>query len=135
MTSEIFQRILKNINKYDFQKGKLEVWIFTIAGNKVKDYYRTKNKFKLLSIEAFADFFESEKAADDDILRLEEYEYLRKKISKLPDRQRQILSYKYGAELSNKDIAQILDISISNVGVVLHRTIKDLKKEMEDYYE
>ncbi len=113
----------------------MEVWIFTIAGNKVKDYYRFKNRFKLLSTEAFTDFFESEKTTDDNLQRLEEYDYLREKVRELPERQRQILSYKYGAQLSNKDIAELMDISVSNVGVILHRAIKDLKKKMEGYYE
>lgn len=80
------------------------------------------------------DFFSSEKYVDDDLEKEEESAYLRKAISKLTERERLIIGYKFGAELSNTDIGELMNLTSSNVGVILHRSINKLRKEMESYY-
>lgn len=134
LTSELFQRVFKYINTFDPDKAKIEIWIFTIARNTLKDYYIAKNKRKIISIDKFVDFFSSEKYVDDDLEKEEESAYLRKAISKLPERERLIIGYKFGAELSNTDIGELMNLTSSNVGVILHRSINKLRKEMEGYY-
>lgn len=39
---------------------------------------------------------------------------------------------KYGAGLSNREIARTMDLSESNVGTIVHRTIELLRRTMED---
>ena len=53
----------------------------------------------------------------------------------LNERDRNIVSLKFGANLKNQEIAQILDITESNVGVILYRTMKKLKKKIEEERE
>lgn len=60
---------------------------------------------------------------------------LRKSIGKLPDREKTIIALKYGAELSNGEIAEIMGISTTNTGVILYRCLKKIKSDMEEYYE
>jgi DNA-directed RNA polymerase specialized sigma24 family protein len=38
---------------------------------------------------------------------------------------------KFAAELKNTDIAEVMGISDSNVGVILFRSLKKLRKELE----
>lgn len=38
---------------------------------------------------------------------------------------------KFAAELKNTDIADIMGLSVSNVGVILYRSLKKLRKELE----
>ena len=135
ITSNIFIKIYKNIDTYNEDKSHLAVWIFTIARNTIYDYYRKKNKFKMISIDKFKDFFSSEKYVEDNIEKLEEYDYLRLKVQELEEKEKMLISYKYGAELTNIEIASLMDISVSNVGVINHRAVKKLRSEMEAYYE
>lgn len=46
-------------------------------------------------------------------------------------RERNIVALKFGGNLKNKEIAGIIDITESNVGVILYRIMKKLKTEME----
>ncbi|SHH47712.1 RNA polymerase sigma-70 factor, ECF subfamily [Anaerosphaera aminiphila DSM 21120] len=135
VTSEIFQKIYKSIDKFDSNKSKLEVWIFAIARNTVTDYYRSNSKHKVISIDSFKDFFASEKYVEDDLEKKEEYDFLRDELKKLNSNEQLVISYKFGAELSNIDIAELTGMSSSNVAVVLHRSIKKLRSRMEAYYE
>lgn len=89
----------------------------------MNDYFRKKNRVKLLSIENFKDFFASEKYVEDSIERIEEHEQLRREVRNLSEREQLIIGYKFGAELSN------------NVGVILHRAIRTLREKMGEYYE
>ena len=48
-------------------------------------------------------------------------------IAALPEREQAIISLKYGAELSHKEIAALLNLSESNVSTILQRTVKQLR--------
>ena len=50
----------------------------------------------------------------------------------LKERDRYILELKYWSDLSNKEIADIMDISPANVGIILFRAIGSLKKFMNE---
>ena len=65
------------------------------------------------------------------------YEYtpvdpqLIKAIRNLPERQREILAYRVLLELSAKETAQQLSISVATVGTHLHRALKTLREQLE----
>jgi RNA polymerase sigma-70 factor (ECF subfamily) len=47
----------------------------------------------------------------------------------LPDRERELLSLKYGAEMTNRDIAAATGLSDTNVGTILHRAVQTLRQQ------
>jgi len=57
---------------------------------------------------------------------------LRHAITKLPEREKELIALKYGAGMTNRQIASIVQLSESNVGSILHRTIKQLRKEWSE---
>src|SRR5437016_2990318 len=46
LTSEIFEKIYKSINDFQWQGVTIAAWIFRIARNRIIDYYRTVSKSK-----------------------------------------------------------------------------------------
>ena len=48
----------------------------------------------------------------------------------LNDRERQIVMLKIVDELSYKEIAETMEISVSNVGFILHNSMKKMAKAM-----
>ena len=42
-----------------------------------------------------------------------------------------MIALKFGANLKNVEVAEILNLTESNVGVILYRAMKRLKKELE----
>jgi len=52
----------------------------------------------------------------------------------LPDREAELIALKYGAELNNREIAKITGLSESNVGTIMHRTVKGLRERMENQH-
>lgn len=91
ITSVVFQKVYVNLKGFEEDKGSFEIWLFTIARNSLNDYFRKKNRVKLLSIENFKDFFASEKYVEDSIERIEEHEQLRREVRNLSEREQFII--------------------------------------------
>ena len=49
-------------------------------------------------------------------------------MARLPERQRELLKLKFEGDLSYKEMAEVMKMSISHIGVQLHETIKTLRK-------
>lgn len=135
LTSDIFLKVYKKFSAYDPNKGSFDVWLYTIAGNRVKDYYRKKNRFQWLSLNAARDVAEDDPTTEEQMENKEEIAFLRQAVKKLKPRDQLLVSYKFGAELSNQTIAALMDTNPNHVGVMVHRLLNQLRKEMEAYYE
>lgn len=46
MTGEVFLRVAASWQKYDKTKGAISTWIFTIAQNVMKDYWKKRSLFR-----------------------------------------------------------------------------------------
>lgn len=60
----------------------------------------------------------------------EENEQLHDQIARLPTREQEVLSLRLGQGLSYKQIAEITDMSVSHVGVMLHEAVTKLRNAM-----
>lgn len=131
LTSQVFEKIMLKINTYSEKKSPFEVWVFAIARNVVNDYFRSIKKHKLFSIEVIKEFVSKEKGPEEIVLTSETNNELTKALNILNARERNIVALKFGANFKNNKIAEILDITESNVGVILYRSMKKLKKKIE----
>ena len=55
---------------------------------------------------------------------------LLKQIATLPDRQQEVLRLKFHGGLSYKEIAEIMELTSTNVGFILHTAISKLRQQM-----
>lgn len=131
LTSQVFEKIMLKINTYSEKKAPFEVWLFAIARNTINDYFRSSQKHKFLSIDTIKELVSRRKNPEDIVEISETNEELLNALSILDTRERNIVALKFGAELKNIEIAEILNITESNVGVILYRTMKKLKKELK----
>jgi RNA polymerase sigma-70 factor, ECF subfamily len=123
LTSATFVRAWKSREQYRDDIASFSTWLFTIAHRVAIDYFR-KHQPKIISLDE-----EVLGEANPEALYQEAAEkiMLGNAIAALPEREQEIISLKYGAELSNKEIAALLKLSESNVSTILHRTVKQLR--------
>ena len=131
LTSQIFEKVMTRINTYNKEKAPFEVWLFGIAKNVVNDYFRDLKKHKTFSIDSIKELVSSKKSPEDIIEIKETNGELLQALKILDMREQNIVALKFGANLKNVEIAEILNLTESNVGVILYRTMKKLKKELE----
>ncbi|GAB6181630.1 sigma-70 family RNA polymerase sigma factor [Desulfotomaculum defluvii] len=130
LVSEVFEKALDKFNTYNPDKGKLSTWLFTIANNTVVNYFRKNNHYtEPIDFEKL----ESKYRLEDLIIDKELKEVLFKAIMYLDDRQRNIIALKFGACLTNRQIAQMMNITESNVGTIIFRSLKKLKDVLKEH--
>lgn len=130
LCSQVFERAWSKQDTFSKEKGTVEIWLFTIARNTVYDYYRGLKKESHLSLASILDLVSNNPAPDELIVAHEENASLWKALNTLREKERNIIAMKYAAELKNTEIAKLLGISESQVGVILFRSMKKLKKHL-----
>lgn len=131
LTSQVFEKVMFKIDTYCENKSNFEVWLFTIAKNTLNDYFRIQKRRKIFPLEFIEHTISKEKAPEEIILIGEKNEQLKKAVAQLNKRERELVALKFGGNMKNTEIAALLQISESNVGVILCRSMKKLKKLIE----
>ena len=126
-----FEKVFVKLGDYDSGKGAFSTRIFRIAINEMNSLFR---KNKQLNEAAWEEFFEpadGRKTPEQQVLSDEGDSQLLLALEKLSDRERRVVSLKYLTGISNKEIAEMEDMTANNVGVVLHRALDKLKAILE----
>lgn len=131
LTSLVFEKVMLKIDTYSAEKSPFEVWVFAIARNVLNDYFRSFERQKFFSLDTIKELLSVKKNPEEIMLDLDSKDELLQALDILDKRERNIVALKFGAELQNKEIATLLGLSESNVGVIIYRSMKKLKIEIE----
>jgi RNA polymerase sigma-70 factor (ECF subfamily) len=124
LTSCTFEKAWRARKRYRQDLASFPTWLFRIAHNVGMDYLRSRRHLLPidLAMESAANGTPLDDAAhDSDLARLTRL------AAGLPERERELIALKYGAEMDHRIIAQLTGLSESNVGVILHRTVQTLR--------
>ena len=103
--------------------------MFAVARNVVNSYYR-KRRFPWLVWENLHRQPAPGPLVEDSVVNDENHDELLAALARLDERSRDLLSLKYAAGLSGKQIAAISRLSESNVRVILHRALERLRVDL-----
>jgi RNA polymerase sigma factor (sigma-70 family) len=127
LTGRVFERLLVYISRYSPQKGPFEAWLFALARNVVNDHYR-RQRFPWLPWEAFRQQPDREPSPEEQSVQREAMDELKLALQRLDRRSLDLVSLKFFARLTNRQIAGIVHMSESSVGVALFRAVGRLRK-------
>jgi len=131
LIQETFIKVQKNLNQLR-EESKISSWIFRIAYNLCQDHFRKMSqssksdqvlveKREILAAPLFQKEFEQHQMG----------ECIQDKIRLLPESYQTVLILYDLMEFSHQEIAEIVDTSVENVKVRLHRARKKLKTILE----
>ena len=124
VTSEAFARALRYRESFDEAKGDALAWMIGIARRCIAAHMADRGETIAEAPEAAA----LGNLADDAVQRVE----LQRALATLHERDRELVALRYGADLSAKQIAELLGIRVNTVEVSLHRTLRRLRGVLED---
>lgn len=141
LTQEVFVRIERGLDGFRGD-AKLSTWIYRIATNVAMDRLRSpmqkhETSKKTVSVEEKAledrDVWTGEKrpSVDRQLIREEMSECIHEFVERLPENYRAIVLLSDIEGLKNREIAEVLGISLDTVKIRLHRGREKLKKELE----
>jgi len=122
VTSETFERALRYRDSFDPQRGDPVAWLIGIARRCIADAAMKRET-------TMADLPERSFEGQDDasLDRLE----LRAAVAQLDERNRELVALRYGADLTARQIGELLDLKTNAVEVALHRALSRLRHELE----
>lgn len=134
LTSTTFEKAWRARDQYRHDRAGFATWLFSIARNVATDYFRRRRVE--LSLDDARD-------RPDDTARLpdrvaeerDERARLASLLARLPARERDLLALKYGAGMTNRDIARQTGLTESNVGTIISRAVQALRRQWESEEE
>lgn len=130
LTHDVFYEACKGIHSFA-GNAALQTWLFAIAKNLLKKYYRS-NKYKQdLTIKLKREVSSATESTEHIFLQDEEARDLLVNIQSLDDLQKEIVTLRIYGELSFKEIGELIGKSENYTRVTFHRIKLKLQKEME----
>jgi RNA polymerase sigma-70 factor, ECF subfamily len=128
VTAVAFERAYRKRSRFDPRRGSARAWLFGIVRNAALDELRRRGRQTSLATEPEepANLGASHPVEDSE-LRIA----LSTALAGLDARERELVALKFFAGLSNVEIGRVLEISGSNVGTTLHRTVNKLREAID----
>ncbi len=122
VTGETFERALRYRDSYDSRRGDPAAWLIGIARRCIADAALNRMTPTDEVPELAGD--EHEEAA---VRRIE----MGAAVSQLDERERELVALRFGADLSARQIGELLDMKTNAVEVALHRALARLRSALE----
>jgi len=136
ITQEIFIMTIEALRSFR-RESKFSTWFYSIMVNYCKNYRKKNSRYNLVSINSSRGEDEYDMQLPDErenpeneVIMNDSLRIVKDEIGKLPDDYREILLLRDIEGLSYNEISEILDISLSNVKVRIHRGREFLKNRL-----
>lgn len=123
---QTFIKAMTKIKSYQHKGLPFSSWLYRIAQNEINQFYRTKKRARIVEVND-SDLPELFEEIEIDV-REEQRQILIRAMDKLKPEEISLIEMKYFEKRSGQEIAEILDLSLSNVKVKLHRIVKKIKQ-------
>jgi RNA polymerase sigma-70 factor (ECF subfamily) len=121
ITSETFERALRYRSSFDAKRGDPAAWLIGIARRVVADR-------SLGQTQATVPREERVEGHESNVIRKTD---LVAALGVLAERDREIIALRFGADMSAREIAGVLEIRTNTVEVALHRALSRLRAELD----
>jgi RNA polymerase sigma-70 factor, ECF subfamily len=123
--STVFLKALSNLKKFEFRGIPFSAWLYKIASNEVKKYYRKHNRVKVFSIEEHMvkDLVQdaTDNGSEEKINRMLDY------LKELPTEMLEVLELRFFESKDFKEIAYILDMTESGAKMRTYRALDKMR--------
>lgn len=125
LTQDVFIKMVANLSKYK-PRAPFKSWLFTIASNHLKNYYRTLSRHPE-SVELSEEALVTESLTE----QVEVGRDLQTALAHLPAKQKEVVILRYYYDFSIKDIAKITGALEITVKARIRYALEKLKHELE----
>ena len=127
IVQDTFLRLCKaDMNEVTHRKA----WLFKVCRNRALEIIRKEQKMQPLTEEHMDTKPADTPSPYDEVELSDQFSRVLRLVEGLPEKQKEVIYLKFQSDLSYKEISEVAEISISNVGVILHNAIKHLRTQM-----
>ena len=112
--------------------GRIGEWLYTVCRNRAIDIGRKESRMNLVGVgEHTALDREASTPTPADVIEGQETESrITRLIEALPPNQREVIQLKFQDGMSYREISRITELTVSNVGYLIHMGMKALRRQM-----
>lgn len=136
-----FMKALQALPKYQWRGVSIEAWLYTIATNEIRMYFRgwriTTSLDELYEVDGYEppdeehDLHAELEEAEDRLARHEQYQAARTAISALPMKYQEVLTLRFDEHMKLGDIARVTGRREGTVKSLLSRGLAKLRTELQ----
>ena len=130
LVQETFLRMIQKISLYDAERP-FKPWLYTIATNIARNHYQRADTRYVDSAAENSEIIDRQQQPETSVIQMETEHGMMMALSQLPDHQREVVLLFYYEELSQKEIALILNIPVGTVKSRLSLGLKHLRTLMK----
>jgi len=127
LTQEVFLAVVRSLDRFA-RSSTFATWLYAITNHKVSDYYRHRGK--RAGVERSFDNQEARLVVSDPSASAEDRALVRQVLRQLPERYRQVLLLRFAEDLSFKEIAQVMDLSLEATKSLYRRAVTAAQEEI-----
>lgn len=128
LTQEVFIRVIKGIVKFEYRDEKSFLgWLYTISGNVLNSHQRRR---KLLSTPLDSQEELIDSRSQNDVRAICDRIALQQALEQLTDDQQQVLALRFFADMTNSEIATLLNRTEGAIKALQHRALQSLHRIM-----
>ncbi len=126
LTSEVFLRLLKALRDKHAPQNTIRGWLYGVASNVVKEYYRKKRRANLTELDESLPHEGPDPEQHLDAVLASER--LRQAIQHLTEDQQQVLALRFGYGMPIREVAETMDKSEGSVKMLQVRAVAALTR-------
>jgi len=132
LTARTFYRALKHVSRYVDRGAPFSAWLYRIAHNLVANWHRDRSRRQIISLDELV--MRALKREEPAALaeEREEQALLLQAVHRLPPERQQLLILKFTEQMSNAEIAEVMERTEGAIKSLYHRTLVALRKELTD---
>lgn len=128
LTQTVFEKAYRAWRRFDPQRSAPSTWLLSIARNVLIDHFRRRRE-ELMGDESVVAVIDASAGFDATTVSPE----LAAALAALPPREQTVLALRFGADLTGKEIAEVVGLSTDNVHQILSRSLRGLRAGLEGY--
>jgi len=132
VTAQVFERALAKLDTYDPDRGRFVAWLFAIARNRVNSHLARRRRWRWLSLDQVRHPVSPGPPQEQEAIQRQDRDRLLEAMAQLRSREREILGLRFAAGLTNREIAALIELKETHVGVILFRSIRRLRSALEE---
>ena len=129
LLQQVFLNAVAALDGYDPARAAPGTWLYAIARNTVTDYFRRggREPFTEEWDEAYGDEADGGAEPEAQLLTQETLEALAQALERLPERERNIVIWRFYHGLSAREAAERAGVSYANARFLQHQALKKLQ--------
>lgn len=112
-------------------EARLVPWLFRVCRSRVLDQHRKEDRVTAIDTDILAARPDGAQSPADDAELSETTRIVLALVVELPPNQREVVRLKFQNGLSYKQIAEVTELSVGNVGFLLHSAIQGLRTKIK----